>query len=92
MAENQLIRSSKILKDGRNLWYNVTETPSDLISYPQIKDWNSVSKEMVDNYSDLSEVLPRFNLLETSPNCPLMPGAILHKKKVKPIKKEKAKM
>lgn len=86
-AGTQLIRSSKVLKDGRNKWYNVTETPSDLVSFPQIKDWNLESKDLVNEHSNLSEILPRFNLFEKSPNGPLSPGAILPKNKMKPVKK-----
>ncbi|MCG8375134.1 MAG: sulfatase-like hydrolase/transferase, partial [Chlorobiales bacterium] len=35
----QLIRGKKVLKDGRDKWWDVTGDPSDLISFDEIKDW-----------------------------------------------------
>ncbi|WP_111708262.1 sulfatase-like hydrolase/transferase [Lutibacter citreus] len=88
----QLIRGKKVLKDGTNKWFDVSETPSDLISFNQIKDWKTVSEDLKKEKNELTKILPRFDLFATAPNGPLEPGAVLPKKKEKSwVKKKKKK-
>lgn len=39
----QLVRGHHVLMDGRGTWWDVSESPNDLISFPVIKDWSKVS-------------------------------------------------
>lgn len=76
----QLIRGTKVLKDGTDKWYDVRKTPSDLISYPEIKDWSSADKELKKEKKTLDEVLPKFDAYDKSPNGPL---SAKHEQKIK---------
>lgn len=33
-----------VLRDGNDNWYDVSTNPTDLISFPKITDWNTVSQ------------------------------------------------
>ena len=50
-----------LLLDGKGTWWKVDENPSDLISFPVIKDWTKVSKVHRAERDKLNEILPRFN-------------------------------
>ncbi|MCL7762573.1 sulfatase-like hydrolase/transferase [Polaribacter sp. Z014] len=67
----QIIRSKNVLKDGFDKWYDVSSTPSDLISYPVIKDWSAVSKDLKNEKAALEKVLPQFNTFKTARHGPL---------------------
>lgn len=67
----QIIRTKNILKDGRNKWYDVRETPSDLISFPEIKDWKKEVSVLKKDKDLLEEVLPKFNTFEKEQHGPL---------------------
>ncbi len=60
-SEMQLIRGDKVMKDGRNKWWDVAETPDDLISFREIKDWTSVSPEHRAQRDLLKSVLPQYD-------------------------------
>lgn len=57
----QVIRGKKVLRDGRGKWWDVENTPDDLISFAQIKDWQSVSGAHRDERTALLTALPRFD-------------------------------
>ncbi|QDV47441.1 Arylsulfatase [Stieleria neptunia] len=57
----QIIRGSKVMRDGRGKWWDVEQTPDDLISFPEIKDWTTVSDEHRAPRDKLLAVLPRFD-------------------------------
>ncbi|VGO21512.1 sulfatase-like hydrolase/transferase [Pontiella sulfatireligans] len=40
---HQLVRGSLVMRDGNGKWWNVEKQPDDLISFPQILDWEKVS-------------------------------------------------
>ncbi|NIJ45936.1 arylsulfatase A-like enzyme [Wenyingzhuangia heitensis] len=87
----QIIRSKSVLKDGFNKWYDVSNTPSDLISYPKINNWNDASKELKEEKAALEKILPQFNTFKTAQHGPLTEK---HKKQVEEqeaLKKEKLK-
>lgn len=67
----QLIRGKYVLKDGRGTWYDVSKTPSDLISFPVIKDWNKVSEAHKMEKKKLESILPHFNLHKTDHDAPV---------------------
>ncbi|QVY66133.1 sulfatase-like hydrolase/transferase [Polaribacter sp. Q13] len=75
----QLIRGTNVLKDGMDKWYDVREYPSDLISFPEINDWEKADKELVKERDYLNEILPRFNKFDEAQNGPLSEA---HKKKI----------
>ncbi|MFR9579745.1 MAG: hypothetical protein SNH80_03520, partial [Rikenellaceae bacterium] len=66
----QLIRGDKVMLDGFDKWWDVSSTPEDLISFKQIKDWNSVSAEHRKQKEELEAILPRFNNYATEYNGP----------------------
>ena len=57
----QIIRGKKVLRDGRGKWWDVEGTPADLISFPEITDWQTVSAAHRAERDKLLAVLPRFD-------------------------------
>ncbi|EMI47072.1 arylsulfatase A [Rhodopirellula sp. SWK7] len=68
--EQQMIRGEKVMRDGPGRWWDVSETPDDLISFQQITDWDSVSEEHRAERDRLLDVLPRFDLHATEHDAP----------------------
>ncbi|MFR9650869.1 MAG: sulfatase-like hydrolase/transferase [Rikenellaceae bacterium] len=66
----QLIRGTKVLKDGYGIWYDVTSNPKDLISYRVIEDWSKEPAELRKEKEYLESILPQFDLYETQRNGP----------------------
>ncbi|MGY6649694.1 sulfatase-like hydrolase/transferase [Wenyingzhuangia sp. IMCC45574] len=75
----QIIRGEKVLKDGLNKWYDVRKYPSDLISFPEIKDWSTVDKELLKERDYLNGLLPDFNKFDEAKHGPL---SAAHKRKI----------
>lgn len=81
----QLVRGSYVMKDGNEKWWDVSGSePTDLISYPEITDWNAVSQAHRDERDELlASVLPAFDLHasehdEPAPVIPAGPNSIQH--------------
>ncbi|EMI52543.1 sulfatase-like hydrolase/transferase [Rhodopirellula sallentina] len=68
--ERQMIRGDLVMKDGYDRWYDVSKDPADLISFPEITNWNEVSEAHRAERDKLLEVLPEFDLFETEPDAP----------------------
>lgn len=66
----QIIRGARVMKDGRDKWWDVTSKPDDLISFTQIKDWSTVSQQHRTERDLLNNVLPRFDLHATEHDAP----------------------
>ena len=66
----QIIRGSKVMRDGRGKWWDVEKTPHDLISYPEINDWRTVSTDHRAERDRLKAVLPRFEQQRHGKNAP----------------------
>ena len=64
-SDKQLIRGHKVLKDGNNKWWVVENTPDDLISFPQITDWDNVSEAYRNERDMLKSLLPKFDNYDT---------------------------
>ncbi len=60
-----------MLKDGNNVWYDVSETPEDLISFPKITDWNKVSEAHRKERDNLLKTILKFNIHETEHDAPV---------------------
>ena len=60
--EMQIIRGSKVLRDGKGQWWNVENYPENLIGFPKIKDWDKLSPAHIKERDKLKVVLPRFNV------------------------------
>ena len=58
------------MKDGKGKWWDVSAEPDDLISFPEIKDWNVVSDAHRNERDALLAILPQFNLHETEHDAP----------------------
>jgi arylsulfatase A-like enzyme len=67
---DQIIRGDLVMKDGKGRWWDVSESPDDLISFPEIKDWNRVSDAHQAERDKLLAVLPRFDLHATEHDAP----------------------
>ncbi|MFD2256642.1 sulfatase-like hydrolase/transferase [Luteolibacter algae] len=72
---SQLIRGKKVLKDGNEKWWDVDNIPEDLISFDEIKDWNSVSETHRSERDKLEKILPDFDLHEKEHDDPNLPEA-----------------
>ncbi|MBB6429837.1 sulfatase-like hydrolase/transferase [Algisphaera agarilytica] len=67
----QLIRGTHVLKDGNDKWWDVSETPDDLISYPEITDWSQVSDaHRAQRDLFVNGILPRYDTYNTEPDPP----------------------
>jgi arylsulfatase A-like enzyme len=61
LDSKQIIRGTKVMRDGRGKWWDVEETPDDLISFAEIKDWDAVSSAHRAERDNLQAILPRFS-------------------------------
>ncbi|WP_139957459.1 sulfatase-like hydrolase/transferase [Flavicella sediminum] len=86
--DQQLIRGSKVLKDGNGVWYDVSKNPSDLISFPVINDWSTMSESHLKERDKLKAVLPIYDLHDTAHDAP---GFVSKKKPSKGKKKKNKK-
>ncbi|GAA4239550.1 sulfatase [Postechiella marina] len=82
----QLIRGAKVLKDGLNKWYDVREYPLDLISFPEIKNWDNVPKDLVEERDALNLILPKYNTFKNNQHGPLKE---VHKRELKALQEKK---
>lgn len=69
-GSEQLIRGKNVLKDGRGKWWDVSEYPNDLISFPQIGDWKNISERHIEERERLLRILPEFDLYESEHEAP----------------------
>jgi arylsulfatase A-like enzyme len=73
----QIIRGSHVLRDGNGKWWDVSARPADLISFPRIDDWSTVSDAHRAERKKLEAILPRFDKHKTEHDAPgvtLPPG------------------
>lgn len=68
--DKQIIRGHKVLMDGKGKWWDVEETPDNLIDFPQIKDWKKATKEQKAEKKMLQSILPRFNNYKEAHDAP----------------------
>ncbi|TWU54689.1 Arylsulfatase [Rubripirellula tenax] len=86
---DQIIRGDLVMKDGKGKWWDVSAEPDDLISFPEIKDWNVVSDDHRNERDTLRAVLPQFNLHANEHDAPgvdLLATAVKPKHIPKPVK------
>ena len=67
----QLIRSKNVLIDGSGTIYDVSSYPSDLTSFPEIKNISSASAQHQQEYTMLQTILPKFSQATTGRDAPL---------------------
>jgi len=67
----QILRGTKVMLDGKGKWWDVAVDPSDLISFPQIKDFQSVSAEHRAERDKLKAILPQFKQEIHGRNAPV---------------------
>lgn len=65
-----LVRNQRLLKDGRDKWWNITNQPADLTSFIQIEDWNQMLEIYRAGREELLEVLPEYDLYFDEYNQP----------------------
>jgi hypothetical protein len=82
----QLVRGTHVLKDGLNKWWDVTETPKDLISFRQITNWEGEPKSLRLERDRLLETIKPFDLHATEHDAPGTPSG---EKKLKGTGKKK---
>lgn len=68
--EKQLIRGAKVLRDGNGTWWDVSQNPKDLISFPKITDWEKVSPEHRKERDLLNTILPKYDVYATEHDAP----------------------
>lgn len=59
--DKTLIRGHKVMKDGNDQWWDVSEQPADLNSFPKITDWSSMPEAHRTEKATLEKVIPRFD-------------------------------
>ncbi|WP_199915627.1 sulfatase-like hydrolase/transferase [Saccharobesus litoralis] len=64
-GKQTLIRGHKVMKDGQNNWWDVSQTPADLDSFPKITNWQTMSAEHRAEKQKLQAVIPRFDNYQT---------------------------
>lgn len=68
--KEQIIRGTKVMRDGRGKWWDVDSQPKDLISFTLIKDWDAVSAAHRAEREELEAIIPRFSQQEHGRNAP----------------------
>ncbi len=87
----QLVRGEQVMLDGFGRWWDVTAEPDDLISFPQIKDWSSVSEGLRAERDALETAIEPFDLYDEAYDAPgTPPKPKKSKTKKKGGKKKKA--
>ena len=66
----QIIRGEKVLKDGRDKWWDVSSCPDDLISFSEVKSWGAVSEAHREEREELLGILPKYDLYYDEYNAP----------------------
>lgn len=66
----QLVRGKKVLKDGRDDWFDVSGAPNDLISFNSVENWGAVSEAHREEREKLIAVLPDYDHYYTEYNAP----------------------
>lgn len=68
--DNTIIRGNKVLKDGNGKWYDVSQYPDDLISFPKITDWTKVSEAHRKERDMLNKIIPKYDLHSSAHDAP----------------------
>ena len=68
--DNTIIRGNKVLKDGNGKWYDVSQYPDDLISFPKITDWTQVSEAHRKERDMLNKIIPKYDLHSSAHDAP----------------------
>ena len=66
----QLIRGLHVMKDGRDKWWDVSEEPSDLISYSKITHWKSAPASQQQEKDRLEKIMQPYDLHGTEHDAP----------------------
>ncbi|MEC5128726.1 sulfatase-like hydrolase/transferase [Verrucomicrobiales bacterium BCK34] len=87
-GSQQLIRGRRVMKDGTDKWWDVSELPEDLIDFPLIENWKALSQEHRNERNLFRDkILPEFDLWEEAHDAPGTPPAIQSKPEKKASKK-----
>jgi len=79
-GRQQFIRGEKVMLDGNGKWWDVTKLPDDLISFPQIDSWPSMTQAHRNERNRFRQILPQFDKYDEehdapgTPSQPKMPG------------------
>ena len=57
-----MIRGRNVLKDGRDIWYDVSKPVADLIGFEEINNWGKVSEVHRQEQKELLKILPTYDL------------------------------
>lgn len=68
--DKTIIRGNLVLKDGNDVWYDVSSYPEDLISFPKIKNWDKVSASHRKERDKLNNIIPKFDLHASAHDAP----------------------
>jgi arylsulfatase A-like enzyme len=59
-GNSQLVRGHKLLRDGKGKWWDASEQPADMDSFPEITDFAHLSAAQQKEKATMEEVLQRF--------------------------------
>lgn len=66
----QMVRGTRVMKDGEGVWWDVSHMPADLISFREITDWERESVEFREERDRLLQTIQPFDLHETAHDAP----------------------
>ncbi len=69
-GEKQLVRGNLVMRDGFGKWWDISETPDDLISFRRITDWQKEPKGYREERDRLLEAIKPFDLHATEHDAP----------------------
>lgn len=69
-SADQIVRGSLVMKDGKDRWWDVSRTPADLISFPQITDWSKITPGHHAERDRLIETIKPFSMKLTGRDAP----------------------
>ena len=59
-GNRQMVRGHHLLRDGKGTWWNVSELPSDMDSFPPVESFDALSSQEQQEKAMIEEVLKRF--------------------------------
>ncbi|WP_109831283.1 sulfatase-like hydrolase/transferase [Reichenbachiella versicolor] len=81
--DRTLARGDLVMKDGNGIWYDVSKSPKNLISFPKITDWSQVSEAHRVQRDEIKAIIPQYDKYAAEHDAPKGGYG-----KVDPLKKE----
>lgn len=77
----QFIRGRQVMLDGTGKWWDVAKLPDDLISFPQIDSWPSMTQAHRNERNKFKRIIPQFDNYDEEHDAPGTPSKPKRQKK-----------